>query len=83
MLTASGLTETAWENAEEIREGMQVPVLPLLDSVVLGVAEATRRIRREQQPSPRGTFDGEFRRLVMEPGALYRSVFPLLFACSL
>jgi hypothetical protein len=60
----------ALQGPEEIREGAQVSVLRLLDYVVRRVVDAARQIRREQQPTIRGTFDGEFRWPVLVPGAL-------------
>ena len=66
----------ALQGPEEIREGGQLAVLRVLDYVVRRVVDAARQIRREQEPTIRGTFDGEFRWPVLSPGALYRARFP-------
>jgi helicase len=58
----------ALQGPEEIREGERIGVLRLLDYVVRRVADAARLIRREQHPTVRGTFDGEFTWPVFFPG---------------
>jgi helicase len=66
----------ALRGPEEIRQGDQVGVLRLLDYVARRVVDAARQIRREQHPSVRGTFDGEFTWPVLSPGAIFRAAFP-------
>jgi len=61
---------------EEIREGDRIGVLRLLDYVVRRVADAARQIRREQTPTVRGTFDGEFTWPVFAPGEISHAAFP-------
>jgi replicative superfamily II helicase len=61
---------------EEIRQGDQIGVLRLLDYVARRVVDAARQIRREQHPSVRGTFDGEFTWPVLSPGVIFRAAFP-------
>jgi len=61
---------------EEIRDGDRVGVLRLLDHVVRRVVDAARKIRREQHPAVRGTFDGEFTWPLFSPGAIYHATFP-------
>jgi helicase len=48
----------------------------MLDYVVRRVVDAARQIRKEQQPTIRGTFDGEFTWSVLSPGLIYRAAFP-------
>ena len=66
----------ALRGPEEIREGDRIGVLRLLDYVVRRVIDAARQIRREQNPTVRGSFDGEFSWPVLVPGAVYRAAFP-------
>src|SRR5450755_4701198 len=40
------------------------------------VVDAARQIHREQHPSVRGTFDGEFSWPVLSPGAIFQAAFP-------
>lgn len=68
------------QGPEELREGERISVLRLLDCVVRRVADAARQIRREQHPTVRGTFDGEFTWPIMSPGPLYQAAFPELGA---
>lgn len=66
----------ALRGPEEIRDGGRIGVLRLLDYVVRRVADAARQIRREQSPTVRGSFDGEFTWPVFSPGEIYRATFP-------
>jgi superfamily II helicase len=66
----------ALKGPEEIRQGDRIGVLRLLDFVARRVVDAARQIRREQHPSVRGTFDGEFTWPVLTPGAIFRATFP-------
>lgn len=66
----------ALQGPPEIREGDRIAVLRLLDYVVRRVVDAARQIRKEQQPTIRGTFDGEFTWSVLLPGPIYRAAFP-------
>ena len=66
----------ALQGPEEIREGDRIGVLRVLDHVVRKVTDAARRIRREQHPNIRGSFDGEFTWPVFAPGPLWRAAFP-------
>lgn len=66
----------ALRGPEEIRDGDRIGVLRLLDYVVRRVIDAARQIRREQNPTVRGTFDGEFSWPVLVPGAVFRAAFP-------
>ena len=64
------------QGPQEIRQGNRIGVLRLLDYVVRRVTDAARRIRHEQHPAVRGTFDGEFSWPVFTPGAIYKAAFP-------
>jgi helicase len=66
----------ALRGPEEIRDGDQIPVLRLLDYVTRRVTDAARQIRRDQQPTIRGTFEGEFTWPIFSPGPLYQAAFP-------
>lgn len=64
------------QGPEELREGTRVSVLRLLDSVVRRVSDSARKIRKVQDPTIRGSFDGEFSWPIMAPGPLYKAAFP-------
>ena len=66
----------ALQGPEEICEGGRIGVLRLLDYVTRRVVDAAGQIRREQHPSVRGTFDGEFTWPVLAPGPIYQAAFP-------
>jgi helicase len=66
----------ALQGPPEIREGDRIAVLRLLDYVTRRVVDAARQIRKEQQPTVRGTFDGEFTWSVLSPGPIYYAAFP-------
>lgn len=66
----------ALQGPEEIREGGRIGVLRLLDYVARRVVDAAGQIRRDQHPSIRGTFDGEFTWPVLTPGQIYQAAFP-------
>jgi uncharacterized caspase-like protein len=66
----------ALQGPDEIREAGRVAILRLLDYVAKRVVDAAGQIRREQHPSVRGTFDGEFTWPVFSPGPMYGAAFP-------
>jgi len=66
----------ALQGPQEINEGCRIGVLRLLDYVARRVVDAAGQIRREQHPSVRGTFDGEFTWPVLVPGPVYSAAFP-------
>src|SRR5262249_34966713 len=62
--------------AEEVRSAGRIPVLGLLQYVTQRVVDAARAIGEEQNPSLRGTIDGEFVWPVFQAGDLYYAAFP-------
>jgi replicative superfamily II helicase len=66
----------ALQGPQEITEAGRIGVLRLLDYVARRVVDAAAQIRREQHPSVRGTFDGEFTWPVLAAGPMYRAAFP-------
>jgi helicase len=66
----------ALQGPEEICQAGRIGVLRLLDYVARRVVDAAGQIRREQHPSVRGTFDGEFTWPVLSRGAIYQAAFP-------
>jgi replicative superfamily II helicase len=66
----------ALRGPDEIRQADRIGVLRLLDYVSRRVVDAAQQIRRDQHPSIRGTFDGEFTWPVLSPGPIFRSAFP-------
>jgi helicase len=63
----------ALQGPPEIRDGDRIAILRMLDYVVRRVVDAARQIRKEQQPTIRGTFDGIFFWSVLSPGLIYRA----------
>jgi helicase len=66
----------ALQGPAEIREGDRIGLLRLLDYVSRRVTDAASKIRHEQHPAIRGTFDGEYSWPVMMPGSTYLAAFP-------
>lgn len=60
----------------EIREGNRVSVLSLLEYVVRRVVDAAQLIRREQHPTIKGAFEGDYTWPVFVRGAAYKTAFP-------
>jgi superfamily II DNA or RNA helicase len=74
LLTSEVLT--ALQGPEELRQGNQIGVYRLLEWITRRVSDAARQIGREQQPTVRGTFDGELVWPIFVPGPLYAAAFP-------
>jgi helicase len=66
----------ALKGAEEVRSAGKISVLSLLQHVTRSVIDAAHEIGATQNPSLRGTIDGEFVWPVFTPGAQYYAAFP-------
>jgi helicase len=66
----------ALQGPEELREGERLGIFRLLEWVTRRVSDAARQIGREQEPTVRGTFDGELVWPIFTPGAAYAAAFP-------
>jgi helicase len=62
--------------AEEVREGGKIAVYRLLEYVTRRVADGAGRLGREQNPTLRGTIDGELMWPVFTPRERYHAVIP-------
>src|ERR1051326_4487721 len=69
---------TALQGPEELREPHGIGIYRLLEWVTRRVADKARQIGREQEPTVRGTFDGELVWPVFVQGPMYKSAFPEL-----
>jgi hypothetical protein len=74
LLTSEVLS--ALQGPDEIRQAEGVGIYRLLEWVTRRVSDAAQQIGREQQPTVRGTFDGELVWPVFLPGALFTAAFP-------
>lgn len=66
----------ALKGAEEVRSAGKIPVLGLLQHVTRSVIDAASAIGATQNPSLRGTIDGDFVWPVFTPGEHYYAAFP-------
>lgn len=66
----------ALQGAEEVRKAGKVSVHRLLEHVTTRVIDAARQFGARQEPTLRGTLDGELAWPVFTPGPLYRAAFP-------
>jgi helicase len=66
----------ALQGAEEVRKAGKVSVYRLLEYVTTRVVDAARQFGARQEPTLRGTLDGELAWPVFSPGPLYRAAFP-------
>ena len=67
---------TALQGPEELRQAQGVGIYRLLEWVTRRVSDKAREIGREQEPTVRGTFDGELVWPIFVPGERYRAAFP-------
>ena len=66
----------ALQGAEEVRRAGKVSVYRLLDYVTTRVVDSARQFGATQEPTLRGTLDGDLTWPVFSPGPLYRDAFP-------
>jgi ATP-dependent DNA helicase len=66
----------ALQGAEEVRKAGKVSVYRLLDYVTTRVVDSARQFGSRQEPTLRGTLDGELTWPVFTPGPLYAAAFP-------
>ncbi len=66
----------ALKGTDEVRSAGKIPVLGLLQHVTRSVIDAAREIGATQNPSLRGTIDGDFVWPVFTPGERYFGAFP-------
>jgi ATP-dependent DNA helicase len=74
LLTSEVLT--ALQGPEELRDQDRIGIYGLLEWVTRRVSDAARQIGRVQEPTVRGTFDGELVWPVFARGPLYATAFP-------
>jgi helicase len=74
LLTSEVLS--ALQGPEELREADRIGVYKLLEWITRRVTDAAAQIGRDQQPTVRGTFDGELVWPVFAPGVRYAAAFP-------
>ncbi len=66
----------ALQGAKEVRKAGKVSVYRLLEYVTTRVADAARQFGARQEPTLRGTLDGNLAWPVFSPGPLYHAAFP-------
>ncbi len=66
----------ALQGAEEVRKDGKVSVYSLLEYVTGRVIDATSKTGKKQNPSIRGSIDGEFKLPIFTPGETYIKAFP-------
>jgi len=66
----------ALQGAEEVRQEGKIGIYALLEYVTKRVIDATSKRRKKQNPTIRGTIDGEFKLPIFHPGKLYNAAFP-------
>src|SRR5205085_6847134 len=66
----------ALRGAPEIVRSGRIPLLSMVDFVTRRVTEAASQFRHQQEPSFRGTVEGEVSFPVFNPGEVYRQYFP-------
>jgi replicative superfamily II helicase len=66
----------ALQGAKEVRKAGKVSVYRLLEYVTTRVIDAARQFGARQEPTLRGTLDGELAWPVFAPGSLYKAAFP-------
>jgi helicase len=66
----------ALQGAKEVRKAGRVSVYRLLEYVTTRVVDAARQFGARQEPTLRGTLDGELVWPVFAPGELYHAAFP-------
>ena len=66
----------ALQGAEEVREHGKVGMYPLLQHVTQRVTDAASQLGKTQNPTMRGTIDGELRLPIFVPGERYEAAFP-------
>lgn len=68
----------AFRGAPEIVKSGSIPALLAFDFVTRSVADAAKLCRHKQEPTLRGSIDGDFVFPVLEPGELFHSLFPAI-----
>jgi replicative superfamily II helicase len=66
----------ALQGADEVRKAGKVSVYRLLEYVTTHVVDSARQFGARQEPTLRGTLDGELTWPVFTPGSRYRAAFP-------
>jgi helicase len=66
----------ALQGADEVRRAGKVSVYRMLEYVTTRVVDSARQFGARQEPTLRGTLDGELAWPVFSPGPLYRAAFP-------
>ena len=66
----------ALQGPEELKEPAGIGIYRILEWVTRRVADAARQIGRVQEPTVRGTFDGEIVWPAFAPGSLFYAAFP-------
>jgi helicase len=66
----------ALQGAEEVRKAGKVSVYRLLEYVTSRVVDSARQFGAQQEPTLRGTLDGELTWPVFTPGSRYLAAFP-------
>ena len=65
----------ALKGAPEVVRSGAVPILPLIDFVTRSVVSYAGQFRHKQEPTMRGTIEGELAFPLLVPGPIYRSYF--------
>jgi replicative superfamily II helicase len=68
----------ALQGAEEVVQGAKISLYRLLEHVTRRVIDFSSRLGKTQNPTVRGTLDGDITWPVFTPGELYRKAFPEL-----
>lgn len=66
----------ALRGAPEILKADRIPILPLIQFVTTSVVAAAAQIRHQQEPTFRGSVDGELIFPVLTPGPVFKGLFP-------